>query len=174
MHPITLASAALLVAAWAVYKLYEAQQGRKKKSLEAPRMPGPKQYPIIGRIHDLPIQFMWLKLDEWAKTYGPIYYTEMLGAKFIVVSDEKVAEDLLVKRAKYNSDRPMMRSVTDSKSSEGGMEYLPLMGKNRKLAGHPCLCLVLMTLGGQNTGLVSAVLCTPISWKRSMLLITVC
>lgn len=27
----------------------------------------------------------------------------------------------------------MMRSVTDSKSSEGGMEYLPLMGKNSML-----------------------------------------
>lgn len=34
-------------------------------------------------------------------------------------------------RAKFNSDRPQMRSVTDSKSTDGGMEYLPLMGRNQ-------------------------------------------
>ena len=65
----------------------------------------------------LPINFMWLKFKEWADTYGPIYRTEMLGAKFIIISDETIAEELLVKRAKINSDRPLMRSLFDSKSS---------------------------------------------------------
>ncbi len=67
---------------------------------------------------------MWLKFMEWSQVYGSIYKTEMIGTKFVIISDEKIAEELLVKRAKYNSDRPRMRSVTDSKSSEGGMEYL--------------------------------------------------
>ena len=75
---------------------------------------------------------MWLKFAEWATIYGPIYRTEMLGTKFIIVSDEKIAEDLLVKRAKYNSDRPAVPSLFDSKSTNGSMEYLPLMGHNRK------------------------------------------
>lgn len=73
---------------------------------------------------------MWLKFKEWADIYGPIYRTTMLGANFIIVSDEKVAEDLLVKRAKIYSDRPEMKSLFDSKSSTGTMEYLPLMGRN--------------------------------------------
>lgn len=59
-----------------------------------------------------------------------IYYTSMLGTKFVVVSDEKMAEELLVKRAKTYSDRPAVRSLFDSKSTHGSMEYLPLMGKN--------------------------------------------
>lgn len=84
----------------------------------------------VGRIHDLPINFMWLKFKEWADIYGPIYRTTMLGANFIIISDEKVAEDLLVKRAKIYSDRPEMKSLFDSKSSTGTMEYLPLMGRN--------------------------------------------
>jgi hypothetical protein len=54
----------------------------------------------------------------------------MLGTKFVVISDEKMAEELLVKRAKTYSDRPAVRSLIDSKSTDGGMEYLPLMGKN--------------------------------------------
>lgn len=75
---------------------------------------------------------MWIKFKEWADIYGPIYYTEMLGTKFIIVSDEKIAEELLVKRAKIYSDRPAVPSLFDSKSTHGSMEYLPLMGKNRK------------------------------------------
>lgn len=94
--------------------------------------PGPTLLPYIGRIHDLPIQYMWVKFKEWADEYAVdgFYRTEMLGAKFLVVSDEKVAEDLLVKKAKFNSDRPAITSLFDPKSTFGSMEYLPLMGKN--------------------------------------------
>ncbi|KAI0844549.1 cytochrome P450 [Daldinia vernicosa] len=98
------------------------------------KIPGPTLLPYIGRIHDLPIQYMWLKFKEWADQYSGtdgFFFTEMLGAKFLVVTKEKVAEELLVKRAKYNSDRPMVRSLFDSKSTHGSMEYLPLMGKNQ-------------------------------------------
>ena len=74
---------------------------------------------------------MWTKFHEWANIYGPLYRTKMLGANFIIISDEKVAEDILVKQARIFSDRPEMKSLFDSKSSTGTMEYLPLMGKNR-------------------------------------------
>ncbi|KAF2138896.1 uncharacterized protein K452DRAFT_290541 [Aplosporella prunicola CBS 121167] len=102
---------------------------RAKKDPNA--APGPTQLPLIGRVHDLPIQFMWLKFKEWSDKYGPFYKTEMLGAKFCVISDEKIAEELLVRRAKTNSDRPNIRSLFDSKSTHGSMEYLPLMGRNQ-------------------------------------------
>lgn len=132
MHWTTYVAAAVFFAGWAAYSFYEARRAAKNKQAQHKLLPGPKTYPLIGRVHDLPVQYMWIKFKEWADIYGPIYYTSMFGAEFIIVSDEEIAEELLVKRAKYNSDRPMMRSVTDSKSSEGGMEYLPLMGKNRK------------------------------------------
>lgn len=110
---------------------------RPTKLAAHPRWPGPRLVPFIGRIHDLPIQFMWLKFDEWAKTYGPIYKTSMLGVDYLIVSDEKIAEELLVKRAKWNSDRPKVPSLFDSKH-----EYLPLMGKNSKcyhfFVAQPC------------------------------------
>lgn len=56
----------------------------------------------------------------------------MLGATFLIVSDERIAEELLVKRAKIYSDRPLIRSLFDAKSTDGSMEYLPLMGRNSK------------------------------------------
>lgn len=132
MQPLTYVAAAVFLAGWLAFTVYLRRQAAKDNSVQYPRLPGPKLVPYIGRIHDLPIQYMWLKFKEWSDTYGPIYYTEMLGAKFVIISDEKIAEELLVKRARFNSDRPRMMSVTDSKSTDGGMEYLPLMGRNRE------------------------------------------
>jgi len=120
----------LLVVIVTVYVATRKENIKLEK--DAPEFPGPTLLPWIGRIHDLPINFMWLKFKEWADVYGPIYKTEMLGATFIVLSDEQIAEELLVKRAKIYSDRPVIRSLFDSKSTHGSMEYLPLMGKNSK------------------------------------------
>lgn len=58
----------------------------------------------------------------------------MFGANFIIISDEMIADDLLVKRAKVYSDRPMIRSLFDAKSTHGSMDYLPLMGRNSRVA----------------------------------------
>lgn len=126
MHPIIGAALVLAMIGWAVFSLLT----KKKEKMLDREMPGPALVPLIGRIHDLPIQYMWNKFMEWGQTYGPIYRTEMLGARFVIISDESIAEELLVKRAKIYSDRPVMRSLFDSKSSEGSMEYLPLMGRN--------------------------------------------
>lgn len=131
MQLFTLIALGLTLVGFAIYKTVASYL-----HLNCSRQPpGPMQVPFIGRIHDLPVKFMWLKFKEWADIYGKesgFYMTSMLGVKFIVVSDEKVAEELLVKRGRYNSDRPAIRSLFDSKSTHGSMEYLPLMGKNRK------------------------------------------
>ncbi|ORY10343.1 cytochrome P450 [Clohesyomyces aquaticus] len=129
MHPLTVYAACLAVLGYALYSFSVAIAKRNAKY--NPRgLPGPALVPWIGRIHDLPIQYMWLKFYEWSKMYGPIYRTKMLGANFVVISDETMAEEILVKRAKVYSDRPQIRSLFDSKSTHGSMEYLPLMGKN--------------------------------------------
>ena len=35
-----------------------------------PLPPGPKGYPLIGSLFDMPIDKPWLVYDEWSKTYG--------------------------------------------------------------------------------------------------------
>lgn len=131
MQPITVVILAVIVIGFIITHFVKLFNELNKPG----KIPGPTLLPYIGRIHDLPIQFMWLNFKEWADQYSGtngFYMTEMLGARVLVVSDEKVAEELLVKRAKYNSDRPAIKSLFDSKSTYGSMEYLPLMGKNRK------------------------------------------
>ncbi|KAG9761793.1 cytochrome P450, partial [Aureobasidium melanogenum] len=130
MQPLTLAAIGIALVGFVAISILNNARRPKKAEAEH-QLPGPKLFPIIGRIHDMPIQKMWIKFKEFADIHGPIYYTEMLGTKFIIVSDEKIAEELLVKKAKYNSDRPAVPSLFDSKSTHGSMEYLPLMGKNQ-------------------------------------------
>ena len=35
-----------------------------------PLPPGPKGYPLIGNLFDMPAQKPWVVYDEWRKTYG--------------------------------------------------------------------------------------------------------
>lgn len=130
MQPLTLAVAAAALVGSSLLSLFNYLQTQRVWKDRATELPGPALVPWVGRIHDLPIQYMWLKFKEWADTFGPIYRTQMLGSNFIIISDEKVAEDLLVKRSKIYSDRPLIRSIFDAKSTDGAMEYLPLMGRN--------------------------------------------
>jgi hypothetical protein len=150
MHIITLLVSVFILLAFVLLSLFNKRTTAKVRDDE---FPGPKLIPWVGRVHDLPIQYMWLKFKEWADVYGPIYKTEMLGAKFVIISDEGIAEELLVKRAKNNSDRPMVRSLFDSKSTNGSMEYLPLMGKNREHCHF--IGTQIFTYLPQNTGLVN-------------------
>ena len=130
MHQFTAYAVGVTVIGFLVYALIDVVSKYNAKN-NCRGLPGPALIPWVGRIHDLPIDFMWLKFKEWADIYGPIYRTKMLGANFVIISDESVAEDILVKRAKVYSDRPEIKSLFDAKSTYGSMEYLPLMGKNR-------------------------------------------
>lgn len=116
MQQLTLVLAAVAFVGFALLSLFNWMQSRSAWKNKATEPPGPALVPFIGRIHDLPVEYMWTKFYEWGVQYGPIYRTSMLGANFIIISDEKVAEDILVKRAKTFSDRPAMKSLFDSKS----------------------------------------------------------
>ncbi|KAJ4289940.1 hypothetical protein N0V88_006737 [Collariella sp. IMI 366227] len=85
------------------------------------------QFPIVGRVHDLPRFSLWLKFKEWADIHGPIYYTRALNQPFIIISDEKIAEELLVKRGNIYSGRPQIRSLIRHKE---GPAYSALMDRH--------------------------------------------
>jgi hypothetical protein len=149
MHPLTASVVGVALIGFGVYAFLNAID-RYNKKYTCHNLPGPALIPWVGRIHDLPIDFMWLKFKEWADTYGPIYRTLMLGANFVIISDEALAEEMLVKKAKIYSDRPEIKSLFDAKSTYGSMEYLPLMGKNREFVYY---LVSILLIARQNTGL---------------------
>lgn len=150
MHALTSGVLGIAAISFVLYAFLNALDKYNLK-YNCHNLPGPALVPWIGRIHDLPINFMWLKFKEWADIYGPIYRTKMLGANFVVISDEGLAEEMLVKKAKVYSDRPEIKSLFDAKSTYGSMEYLPLMGKNREFGSSFAQALLTLI---QSTGLV--------------------
>ncbi|KAI8962132.1 cytochrome P450 [Daldinia sp. FL1419] len=105
-------------------------------------LPGPQSLPLIGRVHDVPFKSSWLKFYEWSKKYGPIYKTEMFGAVHVWISSERIALDLLSRRATNYSDRPLIPNLPDNRTSG---HYLALSGHNETWKRQRKLCQQLMS-----------------------------
>ncbi|KAF7375538.1 putative monooxygenase [Mycena sanguinolenta] len=74
--------------------------------------PGPRRWPLIGSVLEIPQTCQWVTFSKWAKTYGNIVYVDALGQPIIVINSAKVANDLLDKRGSIYSDRPRLMMPT--------------------------------------------------------------
>ncbi|KAN0125466.1 Cytochrome P450 [Lactarius tabidus] len=80
--------------------------------------PGPRGYPIIGNVLELRSQ-QWLKFTEWRKQFGDVIYLNAAGQPMVILNSQKVAADLLDRRAGIYSDRP--RNIVASDIMTGGL-----------------------------------------------------
>ncbi|KAF9235567.1 cytochrome P450 [Melanogaster broomeanus] len=82
---------------------------RKQKHLSPyPLPPGPPGIPLIGNVTGMNQDAPWQTYSEWAKTYGDLIYTHVLGNVIIIINSEKVARDFLENRSENYSDRPYL------------------------------------------------------------------
>ncbi|KAI1075410.1 cytochrome P450 [Whalleya microplaca] len=123
-------------------------KGRNKIPPGARPLPGPKGYPLVGRVHDIPAETSWLKFYEWSKEYGPIYQMEMFGSVHVWISSEQIAHDLLARRAPIYSDRPLIPNLPNNRT---GGHYLALSGRNETWKRQRKLCQQLMTVSANSS-----------------------
>ncbi|KAH8118942.1 cytochrome P450 [Phellopilus nigrolimitatus] len=71
-----------------------------------PFPPGPRGFPIIGNILDMPKEQKWLTVAEWKKSYGDIVFVKMLGMPIVFLNSHQAAVDLFEKRSSIYSSRP--------------------------------------------------------------------
>ncbi|KAF8551832.1 cytochrome P450 [Imleria badia] len=69
-----------------------------------PLPPGPRGLPIIGSVIGVNPDAPWLSYAEWAKKYGDLIYTRILGKDVIIINSEVVAKELLEIRSRNYSD----------------------------------------------------------------------
>lgn len=102
MYPLVIIS--LLIVGYSLYRV----NLRWSKYPKLP--PGPKSWPIIGNILDLPPKGVpeyqhWLKHKD---AYGPISSVAALGQTIVILHDRDAVHELMVKRSLKTLSRPWL------------------------------------------------------------------
>ncbi|KAH9965224.1 cytochrome P450 [Russula dissimulans] len=102
--------------------------------------PGPRGLPLLGNVLDMRSK-QWLNFTKWKQEFGDILYLSAAGQPIIVLNSQKVAADLLDRRAGIYSGRP--RNIVAAQILCGGLamvfqNYGTLWRKMRK-ASHESL-----------------------------------
>lgn len=96
---LAVAVAGLIVARWIRTSLARKSSGVRP-------LPGPPGLPVVGNIWDIPPVDSHIAYVPLAKKDGPLMELRVLGRTIVVVSDLKMAVDLLDRRGSIYSGRP--------------------------------------------------------------------
>ncbi|KAJ3978209.1 hypothetical protein F5890DRAFT_380870, partial [Lentinula detonsa] len=69
----------------------------EKRALPLP--PGPRGWPIIGNLLDVPPKEEWFTFAKWGDTYGKIASVTVLGQPLIILNSASIAKDMLEKNS---------------------------------------------------------------------------
>ncbi|KAI0263954.1 cytochrome P450 [Gloeopeniophorella convolvens] len=82
-----------------------ARKAGKQRRQSLP--PGPRGWPIIGNLFDIPARHSWLAYVKMGQKYGSdIISVQVLGQVIVVLNSVRAAKDLLEKCGDVYSDRP--------------------------------------------------------------------
>ncbi|ESK86303.1 cytochrome p450 [Moniliophthora roreri MCA 2997] len=90
-----------------------------------PYPPGPRSFPIVGNLLQLPASHQWVKFQEWAEQYGPIFHLQAGPEHIVVLNTPELADEFLVKRGRVFSDRPCPHVAADIVSAGQRQLFLP-------------------------------------------------
>ncbi|KAK3075062.1 hypothetical protein LTR53_001960 [Teratosphaeriaceae sp. CCFEE 6253] len=94
-----------------LYLLAPKPQSRLPDGAQLPD--GPPGQPLLGNLLQIPPQHSWLQFTHWSKQYGPLYRLNLAGQNHVIVSDERIAEDLLRERGNLYSSRPPLYMASE-------------------------------------------------------------
>ncbi|KAI0302455.1 cytochrome P450 [Multifurca ochricompacta] len=78
---------------------------RRRRGL--PHPPGPRPWPLIGNLFDIPKESPWLTYAQLSKKYGDVISFNVFGQTIVILGSIKVTKDLFEKRGDTYSDRPV-------------------------------------------------------------------
>ncbi|KAK7049423.1 hypothetical protein VNI00_006024 [Paramarasmius palmivorus] len=88
--------------------------------------PGPKPWPLIGNVLDIPSKNAPQVYQNWGRLYGQdIVHFEVFGQHMAVVNSRELAHELFEKRSLIYSDRPVVPVVDIMGWTDIGIAFMP-------------------------------------------------
>ncbi|KZT71135.1 putative monooxygenase [Daedalea quercina L-15889] len=95
-------SGPLVAALLALVAYFASQATRTRRAYP----PGPRGWPIIRNLLQIPQDNPWFAYSAWADTYGDVVHLEALSDHMVILNTAQAAKDLLDGRSAIYSDRP--------------------------------------------------------------------
>ncbi|KZT68558.1 cytochrome P450 [Daedalea quercina L-15889] len=95
--------------------------------------PGPTGFPFVGNAFQIPKEFPEYTYAAWAKTYGSdLIYTEAFGHRAIIITSQRIAQELLEKRGANYSSRPRLVMLVELLGWHPSVPFLPYRSESRR------------------------------------------
>jgi len=120
----TLLACLSLVMAYLIY--------RALNSPNTPYPPGPRPYPFIGNLLEIPTSYQERAFVNLAKIYGVVIHLRIFTNHLIVLSSFEGAQELLEKRSAIYSSRPRFVLYSEMMGWDRSLTFLPYGDKQRK------------------------------------------
>ncbi|KAI0050530.1 CyP450 monooxygenase [Auriscalpium vulgare] len=115
-----------IVLAGALLAVHFHLQNRRRNPAGLPYPPGPKGYPIIGNLLDIPKIYIYKRFREMSKELGSdIIHLQVFGFHLVVLNTKEVADDLMDKRSSIYSDRPRMPMMCELMGFDWSLGFTP-------------------------------------------------
>lgn len=145
----------LVAVLWLTHRMVSLSPGAKK---DQKHIPGPPGEPfilleesnssltvlktgkfLVGNLFDIPPYHSWLKFKQWADQYGPLFQLHIGARRHVVISTEKIANDLLRERGTFYSSREYLPMASGLVSHNMRSLLLPYNGVTIVLPTKTCL-----------------------------------
>lgn len=107
--------------------LYSTVQWLRSTLRPSKYPPGPPTLLGLGNLHQIPRLWSHLKLDLWAKEYGPITGLKLGPLNVVILNDASLVHELLVKKASSFSARPSVHVAQEHILPEAKHSYTLFM-----------------------------------------------
>ncbi|KAI0640925.1 cytochrome P450 [Trametes meyenii] len=131
-HSPSLTSASVLSAFVLVVFVFRAVCTRWLQQDRRPYPPGPSAVPLLGNVHQLPVDYQQRKFAEWGRKYGEVVFARFFRTPALILNSREAAAELLEKRSRNYSSRPRFILLAELMGWDSVLNNIPYGERFRK------------------------------------------